>query len=63
MARRFHIQFDTNDAPGRLKAVWVELGIDFKRADNKPMRVDLCDHPQYEALERYVLANPSKAHR
>ena len=59
MARRYSISFDTRDAPGRLKAVWVELGTWFMR-DTDVARVDLRDHPLYPELERYVLANPSR---
>lgn len=58
MARRFSISFDTNDAPGRVKAVWVELGTWFMKP-TEVARVDLCDHPLYPQLESYVLANPS----
>lgn len=59
MARKYSISFDTNEAPGRVRAVWVELGHWFMR-DKDVARVDLCDHPLYPQLERYVLANPSK---
>ena len=58
MAKRFSISFDTKEAPGRVKAVWVELGTWFMR-DRDVAHVDLRDHPLYPALEAYVLANPS----
>lgn len=58
MARRYSISFDTNDAPGRVRAVWVELGHWFMKPKDIA-HVNLCDHPLYPELERYVLANPS----
>lgn len=58
MARRYSISFDTKEAPGRVKAVWVELGSWFMR-DKDVAHVDLCNHPLYPKLEQYVLANPS----
>lgn len=58
MARRYSISFDTKDTPGRIRAVWVELGHWWMR-DTDVARVDLRDHPLYGELEAYVLANPS----
>jgi hypothetical protein len=58
MARRYSISFDTNDAPGRVRAVWVEIGHWFMKP-NEVARLDLCDHPLYPELEKYVLNNPS----
>lgn len=60
MATRYAVSFDTKDAKGRIKAVWVEMG-HFWMKSNDDIRVDLCDHPLYEHLESYVLANPSRA--
>jgi hypothetical protein len=59
MARRYSISFDTNDAPGRVKAVWVELGVWFMR-ERDVAHVNLCEHPLYPQLEEYVKANPSR---
>lgn len=59
MAKRFSISFDTQDTPGRIQAVWVELGVWFMR-DKDVANVNLVDHPLYPQLERYVLANPSE---
>lgn len=61
-AARYSIAFDTLDAPGRVKATWVELGTWYMR-DKDKARLDLCDHPLYRQLEQYVLANPSKDHQ
>lgn len=59
MAKRYSISFDTNDAPGRVRAVWVELGYWFMKPGSVA-NVDLADHPLYPELEQYVLANPSR---
>lgn len=59
MAKRYSISFDTQEAPGRVRAVWVELGHWFMKPTNVAA-VNLVDHPLYPELERYVLANPSR---
>ncbi|MFA7504266.1 MAG: hypothetical protein WCZ28_06170 [Burkholderiaceae bacterium] len=53
------IAFDTKDMAPRIKAVRVDLSTYIMRDMDEKVRVDLCDHPLYPALERYVLANPS----
>lgn len=58
----YGIDFDTLDMPGKVKAVTVALDILIMR-DVDSVRVDLCDHPLYAKLERYVLANPTKGNR
>jgi hypothetical protein len=58
MAKRYSIAFNTSEAPGRVKAVWVELEEWFMK-DRDVAHVDLVNHPLYADLERYVLANPS----
>lgn len=58
MSKRYSIAFDTKDAPGRVKATWVEIGTWFMRADSIA-HIDLHDHPLYSDLEAYVLAHPS----
>lgn len=63
MAKKYYIEFNTKDMPGRIKATTVELGIDIIRDMNKQLSVNLCDHPSYTILEQYVLANPSKKAR
>lgn len=60
MARKYHIDFDTKEYPGRIKSLTVELGMGILRNMDERVRVDLCDHPDYPKLERYVLANPSR---
>lgn len=64
MAKRYSISFDTQDMPGhrgkpgRVRAVWVELGHWFM-GPRDVAHVDLAAHPLYPELEEYVLANPS----
>jgi hypothetical protein len=59
MAKRYSISFDTNEAPARIRAVWVELGHWWMRPTDIT-DISLCDHPLYPQLEQYVLANPSR---
>lgn len=59
MAKRYSISFDTRETPGRIRAVWVEMGHQFMR-DKDVAHVDLASHPLYPQLEAYVLANPSR---
>jgi hypothetical protein len=59
MKKRFYIDFSTREMPGRILATCVMLGQEVVRDQNKVMSIDLCSHPLYERLERYVLANPS----
>lgn len=62
MAKRYSIAFNTTEFPGRVRAVWVELGHWFMKPKDVA-HVDLRDHPLYPELEGYVLANPSGRHR
>lgn len=59
MAKRYYIEFDTLDMPGRIKATTVRLDVDVVRDMNAKMDVSLVDDPLYPKLEAYVLANPS----
>jgi hypothetical protein len=62
----FHIAFDTRATPGYIRSVKVTIEVDMLPddhmvADKSLMaryRVDLCDHPLYADLQRYVKANP-----
>lgn len=58
MAKRYSISFNTEDSPGRIRAVWVELGHWWMRGTDTA-HLNLCQHPLYPQLERYVHANPS----
>lgn len=57
MAKRFSISFNTTEFPGRVRAVYVELGYWFMRKGNVA-HLDLCEHPLYPELVQYVKANP-----
>lgn len=63
----YHIAFNTRSAPqGYLLALKITIEADALPDDTAApkdlqakYRVDLCDHPAYKDLEKYVLANPS----
>lgn len=61
MAKRYSISFNTSEAPGKIRAVWVEMGHWFMK-DTDIANVGLAAHPLYPELEAYVLANPSGRH-
>jgi len=61
-AEVYHIDFSTEDGPGLL-AVKVVLGSDYLPEGKEGIRIDLCNHPLYPKLERYVLSNPSIGRR
>ena len=58
---KFGIAFDTNKyrSQGMLSVVTVTLREDVMGMDESAF-VNLCEHPLYRDLERYVLANPSR---
>jgi hypothetical protein len=58
----FHISFDTKKLDGYIETVKVTIENDVMDSMDK-VRVDLCDHPLYPDLERYVLANPSQGEK
>ena len=53
------ISFDTQDMPGKIVAVGVQLNTIIMK-DTDRVRIDLVDHPLYPALEKYVKSNPSR---
>lgn len=55
----FYIEFDTRIYPGGLQAVKVTLEVERIMDVTKPLAINLCEHPLYKELERYVLSNPS----
>ena len=63
LPENYYVSFDTLDMPGKIVAVKVSLGKAIISDMNKGLRVDLANHPQYRALEAYVLANPSPERR
>ena len=56
-AQEYFIDFDTKIDPGKIQAVRVRLDLVTVSDMNAPMRIDLCSHPLYSELKRYVLAN------
>lgn len=71
-AKEYLIDFDTRIEPGKIRAVRVRLDLvtigiqTFKDiivaaeqiSPDAILRVDLCDHPLYDELQRYVKGNP-----
>lgn len=54
----FCVAFDTQKLKGYIETVKVTIENDVMDSMDTA-RVDLCDHPLYPQLERYVLENPS----
>ena len=76
-ASEYLIDFDTKIMPGKIQAVRVRLDLVtisdmdhpsttwtaiWMRGRNK-QAIDLCDHPLYEELQRYVMANLKKGEK
>ena len=61
-AEKYFFDFSTLDGPG-LHAVGASLFYEVLPEGMEGIRIDLADHPLYEKLERYVLANPSRKNR
>jgi hypothetical protein len=58
----FQIAFDTQSLKGYIKTVQVTIQNEVMDSMDTA-RVDLCDHPLYPDLERYVRENPSRGRR
>ena len=56
--QEYFIDFNTKQEPGKIQAVRVRLDLVTITDMNKPMQIDLCDHPLYKELKRYVQSNP-----
>lgn len=63
----YHITFDTESTAGFIRSVKVTLEADMlpddtgaPEADQERYAINLCTHPLYKELERYVHANPSE---
>jgi hypothetical protein len=54
----YFISFDTKINPGKIDAVRVRIDVVTIDDMNKPMRLDLCNHPLYSDLAQYVRGNP-----
>ena len=58
----YFIAFYTKDCPtGAMDAIRVRLDMVRQTDMNKPMAINLCDHPLYHEIVRYVEGNPIKA--
>ncbi len=59
----FSIAFNTEEMPGKITIVTVELTKEIVALDGafegRKFRVDLCDHPLYPQLAAYVSNNPA----
>lgn len=55
----YAIDFNTREGPNQIEAVTVALNKRFMHKD-ETVRVDLCDHPLYPKLVKYVLNNPPR---
>lgn len=60
MNNDFYICFDTREYEPFLKATKVTLTTELIRDPQKQLPINLCEHPLYPALVRYVQANPIK---
>lgn len=58
MKKTYFIDFDTKDRPGVIMATTVNLDKVMVTDMEKPMSINLCDHPLYANLVRYVQGNP-----
>ncbi len=67
MPKKYSIEFETRELPGKMIITHVELYteiIDMKTQEAKKnfdeliFNIDLADSPHYLALQRYVKANP-----
>jgi hypothetical protein len=59
--RLFHVAFDNQTMPGKLVVTTVRLGVEVlgeHQSMVKKFNVALCNHPSYQNLRGYVLANP-----
>lgn len=56
-AVEYFIDFNTRINPGKIQAVRIRIDLVTVVDMNAPMRIDLCNHPLYAELKRYVLAN------
>jgi hypothetical protein len=60
VSKRYYVDFDTKDMAPRIKATYVEIGVDVIRDMDKQLPINLCDHPLYAQLARYVQNNPPR---
>ena len=53
----YFISFDTKINPGKIEAVRVRIDVVTIEDMEQKMDIDLCNHPLYSDLKRYVEAN------
>lgn len=53
----YYIDFNTTQEPGKLQAVKVTIELVTITDMNAEMHIDLCEHPLYKELQRYVRVN------
>jgi len=54
----FHLEFETREMPGKIQYVEVTINQRVTSDPTKVFHINLCDHPMYPALVRYVRNNP-----
>jgi len=54
----YYIDFNTTQEPGKLQAVRVRIDLVTITDMDKPLSINLCEHPLYKELKRYVQSNP-----
>ncbi len=60
MKKKYHISFDTKEIPGAIKAISVVMDNEIIIDKNATFNINLCEHPLYPALVKYVKANPAR---
>ncbi len=53
----YFISFDTQNNPGKLEAIRVRIDNVTITDMHQKLRIDLCNHPLYSDLKKYVKAN------
>ena len=54
----YFISFDTKINPGKIDAIRIRIDIVTIEDMNQVMDIDLCNHPLYSDLKKYVEENP-----
>lgn len=53
----FYINFNTQIHPGKIEAVKITIELETIEDMDKPLRLDLVDHPLFPDLLEYIKAN------
>ena len=54
----YFIQFDTKINPGKVEATRIRIDVVTISDMEKPLQIDLCNHPLYRDLAAYCAMNP-----